>query len=78
MDQTQTPTCACGCGDKKSKGAHFLPGHDMRLRTAMEKTVGGLLPMRALVEANSAYAAGMITAEQFTMTVRQIFAAKSR
>lgn len=63
---------------RKGKGARYLPGHDTRLRTALEKTVGGLLPLRALVEANSAYAAGIISAEQFTMTVRQIFAAKSR
>ncbi len=74
MDGNEKPTCACGCGKERSTGAQYLPGHDRCLEAALAQTVGGLLPLKALVEANSAYAAGMISTEQFTMTVRKIFA----
>lgn len=77
MNQSERLTCECGCGETRSTG-QFLPGHDQRLRTALEKAVGGLLPLRALVEANGAYAAGMTDTEEFTKTIRQIFASKPR
>ena len=78
MDQNDKPLCECGCGQERNTGAMFLPGHDQHLRTAIEKAVGGLLPLRALVKANGAYAAGMTDTEEFTKTVRHIFASKPR
>jgi hypothetical protein len=78
MANTDKPLCACGVCHQPTAGGQFLPGHDQTLRTALEGVVGGLLPLRALVEANSAYAAGMIDTEKFTMTVRQIFANRPR
>jgi hypothetical protein len=29
------PECECGCGEK-TKGGEFAPGHDQKLRTALE------------------------------------------
>ena len=40
--------CACGCGgicrDK------WLPGHDQKLRAAIESEVGGLVELRRIIE----------------------------
>lgn len=49
----------------------FLPGHDQKLRIAIEQEVGGLLPLRSLVEAAKAYVGGEISDETFCQTVRQ-------
>jgi hypothetical protein len=43
------PYCECRCGDRTGGGV-FLPGHDQRLRSALEKAVGSLLELRGLVE----------------------------
>ena len=48
--------CECGCG-QDAKG-DFLPGHDQKLRVALEKRVGGLLAIRSLVEASDDYVLG--------------------
>jgi len=66
--------CECGCGGDVSSG-QFLAGHDQKLRTSLEQRVGGLLPLRALVEAAHSYCAGSDTEEKFTQIVRGIFAA---
>ena len=42
-------TCACGCG-LETKGGMFRPGHDQKLRSAIEEAVGGLEALRAIVE----------------------------
>jgi hypothetical protein len=47
--------CECGCGGE-TKGGKFLPGHDQKLRSKLEKDTGGLLPLRSLVEAARKYA----------------------
>jgi hypothetical protein len=41
--------CDCGCGGM-TKGGWYLPGHDQKLRSAIEEKVGGLLELKALVE----------------------------
>ncbi|RLB60692.1 MAG: hypothetical protein DRH08_15010 [Deltaproteobacteria bacterium] len=49
---TNNPTarlCNCGCGESTAGGS-FLPGHDQKLRIAIERKVGGLLELKALVE----------------------------
>jgi hypothetical protein len=40
--------CECGCGSS-TKG-EFAPGHDQKLRAALERASGGLLALRKLVE----------------------------
>ena len=42
-------SCNCGCGGQ-TKGGRYLPGHDQKLRTAIEETAGGLLELKLLVE----------------------------
>jgi hypothetical protein len=42
--------CQCGCGESTQNGS-FKPGHDQRLRTDLERRVGGILGLRDLVEA---------------------------
>ena len=43
--------CLCGC-DGTTKGGKFLPGHDQKLRAAIEAEVGGLDSLRAIAEAH--------------------------
>ena len=49
MDRkSHTRLCACGCGNR-CKGT-WLPGHDQRLRAAIENEVGGLVELRRIIE----------------------------
>lgn len=64
--------CACGCGGKPVKG-NFLPGHDQRLRTDLERRVGGLIALRMLVEAAEYYVAGDVGSSQFNGMVKDLF-----
>lgn len=41
--------CICGCGDN-TKGGKFRPGHDQKLRAAIEDAAGGLEELRVIVE----------------------------
>jgi len=41
--------CLCGCGEA-TKGGKFRPGHDQKLRVAIEEAAGGLESLRAIVE----------------------------
>ena len=43
--------CICGCGEVTRSG-RFRPGHDQKLRKAIEDAVGGLESLRSLVEAH--------------------------
>ena len=43
--------CYCGCGET-TRGGRFRPGHDQKLRKAIEDAVGGLDSLRAIVEAH--------------------------
>ncbi len=63
--------CECGCGEDANR-AQFLPGHDQRLRTALDAEVGGLLPLRTLIRAAHAYFDGNLNDQTFTQTVRAI------
>ena len=40
--------CLCGCGVTVTR--RFLPGHDQKLRTAIEDAAGGLEDLKKLVE----------------------------
>ncbi len=46
--KSHTGPCACGCG-KPSK-EKWLPGHDQKLRAAIENEVGGLVELRRIIE----------------------------
>jgi hypothetical protein len=43
------PICTCGCGEQ-TKGGKWLPGHDQKLRSAIENEVGGLESLRIMAE----------------------------
>lgn len=64
--------CECGCGETAVVGS-FRPGHDQKLRTDLERRVGGLLALRSLVEAAEAFAAGRSHSNALTENVRTIF-----
>ncbi|QUS57321.1 hypothetical protein [Pseudovibrio brasiliensis] len=51
---TSTLECLCGCG-LQTKGGKFLPGHDQKLRAAIEQAVGGLSQLRELAETHLGY-----------------------
>ena len=40
--------CACGCGGIST--SEWLPGHDQKLRAAIESEVGGLVELRRIIE----------------------------
>lgn len=42
-------TCICGCGEE-TKGGKFRPGHDQKLRAAIEEATGGLENLKFIVE----------------------------
>ena len=48
VQKLQPRYCACGCGGL-CKG-QWLPGHDQRLRAAIEHEVGGLVELRRIIE----------------------------
>ncbi|MBW1945830.1 MAG: hypothetical protein JRJ51_23815 [Deltaproteobacteria bacterium] len=41
--------CSCNCGGT-TKGGEWLPGHDQKLRAAIEGKAGGLVSLKKLVE----------------------------
>ena len=63
------PSCECGCGDPAT--SDFIPGHDQKLRTSLERRGGGVIRLRELVEAAEAHCRGEITAEQLGQAVRR-------
>ena len=64
--------CACGCGGEPA-GGNFLPGHDQRLRADLERRIGGLIPLRMLVEASEHFSIGTIQASMFNNMVKDLF-----
>lgn len=41
--------CFCGCGEV-TNGGKFRPGHDQKLRKAIDGDVGGLESLRSIAE----------------------------
>lgn len=64
------PKCECGCGDDSTRD--FRPGHDQKLRAELEARVGGVLAMRAMVEAAESFTAGRLTEGAFLARVRAL------
>ena len=48
--KVQVKPCACGCGTLTRGAGKFAPGHDQKLRIAIENHVGGLEQLREFVE----------------------------
>lgn len=67
-------SCLCGCGTETATA--FAPGHDQKLRVALEQRVGGLGALKALVEAVEQYMLGETGSSDLTKEVRHIFAQK--
>ena len=63
-------TCECGCGQQST--GEFLPGHDQKLRTALERRVGGLLRLRELIDAAEKHRDGGSTEGEFARQVRAV------
>lgn len=61
--------CECGCGEP-ARGATFLPGHDQKLRIALENRIGGLLALRDVVGAMESYVQGRTSLEDLGKVVR--------
>jgi hypothetical protein len=68
--------CECGCGQESTKD--FLPGHDQKLRVALESRAGGLLALRELIGEAEKYASGVSSEAQFLQHVRSTFVALRR
>lgn len=64
--------CACGFCDAETKSV-FAPGHDQSVRTHLEQRVGGLLALRALVDAVEQYATGRLDTEELTKVIRATY-----
>ncbi len=64
-------TCGCGCGN--GTNGTFAPGHDQKLRSALERRVGGLISLSKLVDAAEGYARGEHSTEEFAGAVRRLF-----
>ncbi len=41
--------CECGCG-QETRGGKYRPGHDQKLRAAIERAAGGLESLRLIIE----------------------------
>jgi hypothetical protein len=71
--------CPCGCGqavtywDFDAKRPMFKPGHDQRLRVALEKRVGGIDGFRELVESVERFNQGFSSAETLTKSIYELF-----
>lgn len=50
-----------------------MPGHDQRLRADLERRIGGLIPLRMLVEAAEHFAEGTIQPSMFNNMVQDLF-----
>jgi hypothetical protein len=68
-------SCQCGCGQESK--SEFLPGHDQKLRAQLESRLGGILHLRALVDAAESYALGSSSESEFTRYVRSLFESAS-
>jgi hypothetical protein len=64
-------TCKCGCGTE-SKGT-FAPGHDQKLRIALEKRVGDITKLERLVDSAEAFVKGTVSLSSLELALREIF-----
>ncbi len=69
--------CECGCGGEPQSGL-FLPGHDQKLRTDIERRVGGLIALRELIITAESYYSGDIDSDTLTQKIRATLKAAHR
>ena len=69
--------CQCGCGEKVQT-ASFKSGHDQRLRISLERRVGGIESLRALVEAAERFIEGRIDSKALVESIESILKGTSR
>ena len=63
----------CKCGNcSETTTADFAPGHDQKLRSNIEQSVGGLLALKDLVYSCVNYAEGKSSEDEILRTVRRI------
>lgn len=67
--------CACGCGNT-TKGGTFQPGHDAKMRAAIEQSVGGLFPLYRLVDAARRFADGELSAQDYQRLTHELIESK--
>jgi hypothetical protein len=72
----------CGCGmcaetvpyiNPSTNRGTYKPGHDQKLRVALEKRVGGIDGFRELVEAVEKFNSGFSSAETLTKSIYDLF-----
>ena len=63
--------CACGCNGT-TRGGIFMPGHDARLRSQIEHSVGGLLALDELVQLLVEHRKGNLTLEELSRGVMRL------
>lgn len=63
--------CECGCGQNSVR--EFLPGHDQKLRVALEGRVGGILHLRDLVDAADSFVRGELSSDELEHRLRAVF-----
>ena len=67
----------CKCGDcNELTNGDYAPGHDQKLRSALEQKVGGLLFLKQLLASCEEYAAGKASESDVLRTIRQVFSRK--
>lgn len=67
----------CHCGCKQPANRNFLPGHDQKLRSELEKQVGSLLNLERLVALNRSLIKRTINVTDFEREVRELFRSAS-
>lgn len=67
-------SCECGCGEAVNSGS-FRPGHDQRLRTALEHRVGGLRALREIVVAVESFSAKRTSLNDFAKRIQAVMEA---
>ena len=68
----------CKCGDcNELTNGDYAPGHDQKLRSALEQKVGGLLFLKQLLASCEEYAAGKTSESDVLRTIRQVFFPKT-
>ena len=63
--------CQCGCG-KRTNGGRYLPGHDQKLRSQLEASVGGLERLDELISICHEYASGRLKLEEFGTRIKDV------
>jgi len=68
----------CKCGDcNELTNSDYAPGHDQKLRSALEQRVGGLLNLKQLIAACEDYSTGKITESEVLCAIKKLLYRRS-